>query len=373
MGSLSVIAGSTQNFDTPGTAVFDPVTLGLLSTLNISGAGVNVTLSDISAVAGSTISVSDGASVTLSGLSAGVLNSFVIGTGGTLNAGTVLTAANPISFTGTGGVLMLPEGISLLSPLSGFTAGNEIKTAGTISSYLYTPDLLTPTLGGTLIVTNSDGTSVATSLLGDYSSTGFVIDTDGSLGVACYCRGTLIKTEHGEVPVEDLQAGDRLVTLSGRVQPIKWIGRRSYAGRFLSSNPRVLPIKFSAGSLGGGLPRRDLQVSPDHAMYLDGVLVPARSLVNDSTIQQLPSATRVDYFHIELPAHDVILAEGAASETFLDDDSRNMFHNAEEYARLWPDAMPDMAFCAPRFEDGYVVQSIRSQLAAIAGMLRQAA
>jgi hypothetical protein len=373
MASLTVLAGSTQIFNTPGTTTFDPVTLDVLSTLDVSGAGVNVVLSDINAIAGSIISVADGATVTLSGVSAGLLNSFVIGTGGTLDAGTLLTAANPITFTGTGGVLMLPEGVSLLSPISGFAAGNEIKSGGTITSYTYTPDHLTPAQGGTLSVTNSDGTSVSTQLVGAYTNASFVIDTDGSLGVACYCRGSMIQTEHGEVPIEDLQAGDRLVTLSGELQPIQWIGRRSYAGRFLAINPKVLPIKFSAGALGGGLPRRDLMVSPDHAMYLDGVLVPARALVNGVTIRQIASAARVDYFHIELAAHDIIFAEGASSETFLDDNSRNMFNNAADYARLFPSATPPAGFCAPRVEHGYVVHSIRAQLQAVAGMLRQAA
>ena len=373
MSSLTVALGSTQTYNTPGTTTFDPVTLNALSTLNISGADVNVILEDISAVAGSTIRVQDGATLTLSGASAGVLNSFVIGSNGTLNAGTVLSAANPISFSGTGGVLTVPEGVSLLSPISGFTAGNEVKTAGTISNYSYTPDLLTPTAGGTLDITDADGTTVAAQLVGNYTANSFQVDADGSIGVACYCRGTMIRTESGEVPVEQLRAGDRLLTISGQLRPIKWIGRRSYSGRFLRSHRTVLPVKIRAGALGEGRPYRDLMVSPDHAMYLDGVLVPARVLINHSSIEQLQECSSIEYFHVELEEHDVILAEGAPSETFLDDDSRGMFNNADEYAVLFPGPQPAKGYYARRLESGHEVEALRRRLAIFISQVERAA
>jgi hypothetical protein len=131
----------------------------------------------------------------------------------------------------------------------------------------------------------------------------------------------------------------------------------------------MLPICFTAGSLGEGLPRRDLWISPHHAMYLDGVLVEAKDLVNGVSIVQAEEVDRVDYFHIELDGHDVILAEGAWSETFVDDDSRGMFQNAQEFATLYPDdVLRPARYCAPRLDDGFEVEAIRQRLARLAGM-----
>ncbi len=184
-----------------------------------------------------------------------------------------------------------------------------------------------------------------------------------SAAIACYCQGTLILTDKGEVAVEELAIGQVVVTATGANRPIRWIGRRSYVGRFLAANPRVHPVRFQAGSLGGGLPRRDLLVSPEHAMFLDGVLVPAHLLTTGGTIVREHGLERVDYVHVELNAHDVLLAEGAASESFLDDDSRGAFHNASEFALLYPDAPGAGDFCAPRVTEGYQLEAIRQRLA----------
>ncbi len=187
-----------------------------------------------------------------------------------------------------------------------------------------------------------------------------------ALGIACYVQGTRIATPGGEVTVERLAIGDTVLTASGAARPVRWIGRRSYAGRFLAGNRAVQPIRLRAGSLGGGLPRRDLLVSPEHAMLLDGVLIPAGCLVNGTGIVQERSLRRVDYVHVELDSHDAILAEGAASETFLDDDSRAMFHNAAEFAKLYPDAPQPGRFYARRVTDGEALEAVRRKLPVMA-------
>lgn len=184
-----------------------------------------------------------------------------------------------------------------------------------------------------------------------------------------YCLGSLILTNNGDQPVESFEIGDIIVTAFGEHRPIKWIGHRSYAGRFLAANANVQPIRFRGGSLGGGLPRRDLVVSPEHAIFLDRLLVPANCLVNGTTIAQEHGLERLDYFHVELGSHDVLLAEGAPAESYLDDNSREVFHNAVEFGVMYPGAHAPGTFCAPRVESGFELEVIRARLAGVAAEL----
>ncbi|HEY0909633.1 MAG TPA: Hint domain-containing protein [Bradyrhizobium sp.] len=210
---------------------------------------------------------------------------------------------------------------------------------------------------------------VADSYVQDLAATLSQDDLTATDNVACYCPGTLIATDRGEVAVEDLKIGDGVVVMSGALRPIKWIGTRSYGGRFILGRTDILPICFKAGSLGDNVPKRDLWISPHHAMYLDGVLIEARDLVNGVSIVRAERVEKVEYFHIELDSHDVILAEGALSETFVDDDSRGMFHNAHEYGALYPDTVRVAArYCAKRCADGYEVEAARRRIDARAGL-----
>jgi len=87
--------------------------------------------------------------------------------------------------------------------------------------------------------------------------------------------------------------------------------------------------------------------SADHG----GVLIEAKDLINGTSIVQPEHTDSVEYFHIELDSHDVIIAEGAWSETFIDDDSRGMCHNARDYDALYGDEeRAPVRYCAPRFE-----------------------
>jgi probable HAF family extracellular repeat protein len=196
---------------------------------------------------------------------------------------------------------------------------------------------------------------------------------DDVLAVACYCAGTLIATENGDAPVESLKIGDKLLTRSGASRPIKWIGQRGYRGRFIAGNKDVLPICIKAGALADNVPRRDLWISPHHAMLIDGLLIEGRDLVNGMSIVQAAHVDKVSYFHVELETHDVIVAEGALSETYMDEDNRGMFQNAQGYEVLYPDAPALPAqYCAPRVEDGYELEAVRRRIALRAASSAQA-
>jgi hypothetical protein len=160
----------------------------------------------------------------------------------------------------------------------------------------------------------------------------------GPAAPVCYLRGTRIRTPDGERGIEELKIGDPVVTLSGASKPIKWIGRQ----RFKKSAERwpsdFEPIRIGRFALDDRTPDRDLYVSPNHAIYIDEVLIPAKYLVNLRTITQCApeGAEVIEYLHIELFGHDVIYAEGATAETFGSlREARDHFDNFYEYYRLY--------------------------------------
>ncbi len=286
--------------------------------------------------------------------------------------------------------LLTPELVSFSITAGGQTFLTPATTPQIIQeNYGFDVDWLNGQISGTISLSNrsaDDGypfSRIQTASTGDLASLeegssfeaglNMVPGVWTSNAVACFLAGTRILTVHGERQVETLVIGDMVRAFGAGHTPIKWIGRRSYAGRFLAGNPNVQPVCFRRGSLGNGLPRRDLYVSPEHAMFLEGFLIPARHLVNGTTITKVCDLESVDYFHIELETHDVILAEGAASETYIDDDSRGMFANASDFAARYPDAVSDRCFCALRIEHGYELEAIRRRLNGAADQQRLAA
>ena len=107
-------------------------------------------------------------------------------------------------------------------------------------------------------------------------------------------------------------------------------------------------------------------------MFLDGVLIPAEHLVNGVTIVRAETVESVEYWHVELGSHDVLLAEGTPSESFVDDNGRGIFHNAQTFHAMYPDEeRVEAIYCAPRVEDGYTLDAVRRRLAARAGLPRR--
>jgi hypothetical protein len=187
--------------------------------------------------------------------------------------------------------------------------------------------------GGTWIISNNpslpQGGTVATNNTGAY--------------IYCFLGGTRIKTPNGELEIERLSNGDPILTIGDYVVPIKWIGRQTVATRFGPAD-RLMPVRFTAGSLGNNLPHTDLTVTADHGMLLDGVICHAGSLVNGTTIAYVPLSEMGDSFtvyHIETENNEIILANGATAETFIDNVSRRVFDNFAEFEALYGD-VPEM-------------------------------
>ena len=190
----------------------------------------------------------------------------------------------------------------------------------------------------------------------------------------CFCAGTLIRTPDGDVAVETLAEGQLVVTASGEAKPIRWIGQRTVNVRHHADPALVRPIRIAIGALGEGMPTRDLMVSPDHAMLVDGALIPARLLVNHRSVTEATEAKVVTYFHVELDRHDIIIAEGAPAESFLDTGNREAFATTPvtmigaDFSVAQRLRMPHDGACMPLVTDPAAVFPIWQRIADRAGL-----
>ena len=140
----------------------------------------------------------------------------------------------------------------------------------------------------------------------------------------CFGRGTLIATLDGDVAVEDIREGDLVITVSGEAKPVTWVGARSIN---VARHPRpenVRPVCVTRSAFAPNVPSRDLVLSPDHNVFVEGVLIPAKCLVNGRNVVT-QDVDHVEYFHVELAAHDVVYANGLEAETYLDAGNRAFF------------------------------------------------
>jgi ELWxxDGT repeat protein len=222
----------------------------------------------------------------------------------------------------------------------------------------------------------TDGTAAGTFLLKDANPgnapgapTGFTVDT------VCFTEGTGIATSRGVVAVEALRPGDIVLTHAGATRPIRWIGQRHLDLTRHPAPARVQPIRILAGAFADGVPCRDLRLSPDHAVLLDGLLIPVRMLINGASITRENDCRAVSYFHVELDAHDIVLAEGLPSESYLDTGNRSFFGSGGALL-LHPDltgedgqARREAQSCAPFAADAPRVEPIWQRLATRSTML----
>jgi hypothetical protein len=205
------------------------------------------------------------------------------------------------------------------------------------------------------------------------SSNNNTVTNNSTVAPACFLASTRIRTDDGDVAVENLTTGQMVVTADGCRRPIAWIGYRHLDLTRHNVPPEAQPIRIRADALGEGCPTRDLFLSPAHALFIDGALVPVCLLVNGTTILR---ETRRDvlWYHVELETHDILLAEGAPAESYLDTGNRGAFENAGLPLILHPTFAegPEQRIalsCAPLLDDPAVVEPTWKRLAARAGDL----
>ncbi|HUB11908.1 MAG TPA: Hint domain-containing protein [Acetobacteraceae bacterium] len=312
-------------------------------------------------------------------------NTLVSGTGiDTMYGGNGTNTANTFVFAPGSAPVNNPNGIDYIGDFRPGTDKLDFSAfakAGHTLSFVGTAPLTAP---GQVDYSTSDG---FTFVEGDVTSAGaadFEIQIAGSLNLqasdfsfssACFATGTFILTDRGEIAVEHLTAGDHVTTMSGASRPVRWIGHRRIDCSRHPDPRQVWPVRVAAGAFGETLPRRDLWLSPDHAVYMQGGLIPIKLLVNGSTIRQI-RMNAVTYYHVELSGHDILLAEGLPAESYLDTGNRFMFENGGASLLLHPylETANDQArrvaeSCVPLVCDAERVEPLWHSLAARAEKL----
>jgi hypothetical protein len=324
------LTGSSSTFKLDNINVFANSTLDLK---------VNATIGSNFSGTG-TVNV-DGA--TLSGASSTITSkiNFIISNGGTLYVQNP-TAAGGIAFgAGTGNILEIPfnptGGATISTPITGVAAGDKIVLAsGTDTIQSITPN----TVGGDIYTIKLYNGSYDNIILSNVKLDGVTATmTGGTLTFVtgtppCFLEGTLIATPAGEVAVESIKIGDLVTVLvAGQpvTKPVTWVGHRSVKPGELMGD-EAHPVRIKAGAFAENVPVRDLLVTAEHCILADGGLIPARLLVNGRSIVTDTGISSFTYYHVELEEHGILLAEGLATESYLNTGNRSAFTNADVVA-----------------------------------------
>jgi len=186
--------------------------------------------------------------------------------------------------------------------------------------------------------------------------------------VPCFTAGTRILTPDGPVAIEELVVGNRVITRDHGARPIRWIGATTVSARFMAARPSLRPVLIRKGALGNDLPEQDLRLSRQHRVLVrdwraevmfgveGGVLVPAFSLCNDSTVLEERPTEDVTYIHMAFDEHEVVYADGVETESF---------HPAERMvSALGSDQREELFTLFPELQqgDGFAFDSARRQV-----------
>jgi hypothetical protein len=361
-GSVDMTGGTLQYYTTTisGGDIFGFGTLSDVATGSTSFEDNTLTTSGSGAI------IADGGTLSISGAGANaeqLLNAsgnYLVDVGATLSFGLFTGIGTTSSGTGASGTVNFQTVAGTMETSSVVSLGTtQFTTIGPTTDTTYGFNLTLENLAVGATQNSSVGASVidlngqtiesasisGTTLIATTAGATFEFATSGNIftgdaayfsgsdlwvDVVCFAAGTRVLTERGEVAVEQIAEGDMVMTLDGDrqvPQPVKWIGHRRIDLTQHRQPNLAAPIRFRRGALGDNTPARDLVLSPDHCLFIDGKLIPAKLLINDLTIVQELGTRVVNYYHIELAHHAVLLAEGAPAESYLDTGNRAFFSN----------------------------------------------
>jgi len=372
--NVLINGGSVQLADLIVAGFSYGVSRTLVPTLTVQGGTLDITsnVSDTIAatVAGNAVTAAGGGTIDLSSTS-------LVQIGGTVESDIAFDFLDSSNES-----LQLNATANETITVSGMMDGNTIALTG------IGPDISASGSydAGTnqFIVTIGDPTTLTFDVanLADASSLHLVQNGNTFDLVTCFAAGTRIRTPSGDVAVEALAEGDP-VCLAGSdaALPVRWIGRRRIDCRHHPRPELVWPVRIAAGAFGEAMPVRDVLLSPDHAVFVDGMLIPIKYLIDGIGIVQERRAS-VTYYHVELPRHAVILADGLPAESYLDTGDRARFDNAGDVVTLHRAEPPDAELasrvweakgCAPLVVTGPAIAAIPARLRERYAVLREAA
>jgi hypothetical protein len=313
-----------------------------------------------------------------------------VGSGGHMNLGSLTVGAANVTYDFQNTAATGATNTGVIDFLSGFTTGatttQTVKDVANgdqiiVTGASFTGDTVSlNTTSHVLTVTGTKGTvftmdnvTLESGAANKFAAFGSIIEA------VCYVRGTMIGAPEGEQPVERLRAGRQVITLvdgEPATQVVRWLAHRRIS---LAGHPRpetVAPVRIVRDAFADGMPHRDLVVSPDHAIFVDGKLICARQLVNGTTIRQELDWTAVDYYHVELDRHAILLAEGLPAESYIDTGNSGFFANSGAPLVLHPNLTDESdhptreaGSCAPFVWDEASVRPVWQRLAQRAAII----
>ncbi len=292
-----------------------------------------------------------------------------------------IVGPDAIVFYGQGGTLEI-SGTAMPSVAIGGFDGNGATDGDVIdlASVSFDPAGSVSLGSGNVLTATENGQSyqIAFDPTQSFANETFRLSADGAAGtdisIACFAAGTHIATPAGETDVASLRPGDRVRAYRAGnwdSQIVRWVGRVTVDLRGHRRPERAAPIRVRRDAFAPGVPHRDLLVSPDHALFMDGALIQAQALVNGATIaQEFPS--RITYLHVELERHALLLAEGLPAESYLDTGNRALFAGEAGVRPLHPELASGAAWafawrelaCAPLLLGGAPVAAAHARLLA---------
>lgn len=338
----------TINWQAPGTQTLPINNLG---TINISSSTTPI-----------------GATETLNFSLTGTNGTVNIMSHATLEIGTNFGASgNNIVFADSTGGLQI-DTLSLFAvsmQIQNLTAGDSINIPGLPSGFKETFANISVN-GKTalqLVLSDAQGiNALGTLIFGGNSLPSQTVVTNAV--TQCFAAGTKIATPDGYRAVEKLRMGDTVAVAGGGEAAIEWVGSRHIDCTRHPEPAQVWPYRIAAHAIARGVPARDLYLSPDHAVFLNGVLVPVKYLDNGVTICPIRRRA-VTYYHIELAEHAILTADGLTVESLLPGSNKMKFANAPGAVELYPNFSItnwEAMGCAPLVVAGPVLDKIRRRL-----------